>query len=103
MTKYAEEIEIATLFFAHPQIYKKKVGRFAMKIKDGLELDPIIITQCVHNGNYYLDDGHNRTMARHYLGMRTVKALVEECIEVYPECKGIGTEYYHRLEDMVLR
>ena len=79
--KAAQDVDIEELILDHPEIKKKKVGKYAVKIRNGDYINPIEVDFCVHNRRLFLSDGHHRAAAYYFLGQRIVKANIESCLD----------------------
>lgn len=96
-----EELCIERLILEHNEVKREKIERYAMILKDGGELKPVCVTNCIHDGNYYLDDGHHRTAAAYFSGRTTIKAYVECCLDVGCNGNNEGDGAYS-IKDLVL-
>ncbi|MBI2084668.1 MAG: ParB N-terminal domain-containing protein [Candidatus Aenigmarchaeota archaeon] len=86
------DIPIDSLILAHPEVRKNKVGRYVMSFVSQKNIEPVSVTKCVTNGNYYLTDGHHRVVAAYFLGNRHIRAQTLPCTYDVPECNGKCSE-----------
>lgn len=86
------EVRIEDLLLIQREVQKKKVGRYIMRYKRGMDVEPVIVTYCVCTGKYELSDGHHRVVAAHLVGKSSVRAKIEPCYLF--DCEGMDCDPY---------
>ena len=81
-----QNVDIESLVLDHPEVKKKKVGKYAIKIRDGEPLESVSAFFCVHDSRNYLLNGHHRVVATHFSGRKTIQAEVDMCLDY--DCDG---------------
>ncbi len=86
-------VRIDELLLTQPEVKKKKVAKLAMV--DDESLSPVLVDFCIHNGKFYLNDGHHSVASRYFKHHEVILANVEPCYALGQGfmCEGSNDDY----------